>query len=893
MSAEKKRLPSGTVTFLFTDVEGSTHLWADDSDAMSASLRVHDDIVRSAIEERGGYVFTTAGDAFCAAFRRATDGVASATSMQAALSAVSWPGPELRVRVGIHLGEAEERNGDYFGPVVNLAARVESTGHGGQTLITDVVRQAAQIEARDLGAYSLRGVPDQVRIFQIGPGEFPRLRVNDSSSTNLPTSRTTLIGRAAQVRSVRTALRASRLVTLVAGGGTGKTRLSIAVGDEELPGRRDGVWFADLTAVAEPHELEPAIANAMQLSLGAGDPTGQILQFVTGKDMLLVLDNCEHLVDECAGFAEAFLSQSGESQILATSREALDIEGERTLQIPPLPVVDTDSPSVQLFIERAVAVSSAFVVDGEGRDTIVELCRRLDGLPLAIELAAARSTVMSPHELLAGIDDRFRVLHGARRRQRQRTLESTLDWSYNLLDPTEQRALRSLGAFVGTFDLDAAASVIGAARHVAADLIESLVAKSLVDRVVIESVSRFRLFETTTAYAQQNLVAAGESEAARDRHLEHYHGLNAHLELDSLWKDFGALDVFRQDRPNIVAAFEWGASQDRWQIAGELLSGALRVLLDDDQGALRLIDRSIAALDDPDGGLVLKLHESRLLVAILATDWGRVNSSIVALSKSPQPLSRVLGRSVEALLWLTMDLGRAKLILDEVSADLAALGSGRDQSQGELFHHAMLGLASLFDHDIETSLKIAESVLDAWDGSTEDEMTAQHARTAAVCHLILGQPQAALAVVDRTTFIRSVFGTMDFYSALCHIALGELEAAKGLMRPLAQRSASGRVRLEAGSMLLVFAALAHAENDEVTARQLLLTTWDRRTIDFIAYSSHFAQVLGVRSEYGSVFRPLAPEQVAAHQRACIEAVQTEMSNRGWNTPRIDPRRITS
>lgn len=250
-------VPSGTVTFLFTDVEGSTHLWSDDPEAMSASLRAHDDIVRSAIEECGGYVFTTAGDAFCAAFQRATDGVAAAMSMQARLSAAVWPGPALRVRAGLHLGEAEERNGDYFGPVVNLAARVESAGHGGQTLVTDVVRQAAQSEAQDLGTYSLRDVPDQVRIFQIGSGEFPRLRVNDSSSTNLPTAQTTLIGRAEQVRSVRTALRSSRLVTLVAGGGTGKTRLSIAVGDEELPGRRDGVWFADLTAVSEPHELEP------------------------------------------------------------------------------------------------------------------------------------------------------------------------------------------------------------------------------------------------------------------------------------------------------------------------------------------------------------------------------------------------------------------------------------------------------------------------------------------------------------------------------------------------------------------------------------------------------------------------------------------------------------
>jgi hypothetical protein len=437
---------------------------------------------------------------------------------------------------------------------------------------------------------------------------------------------------------------------------------------------------------------------------------------------------------------------------------------------------------------------------------------------------------------------------------------------------------------VGTFDLDATASVTGAARHEAADLIESLVAKSLVDRVVIDGASRFRLFETTAAYAQQNLAAAGESEAARDRHLEHYHGLNAQREVDSLWWDFAALDIFRHDRSNIIAAFEWGASRGQWRIAGELLSGALRVLLDDDQGALRLIDRVIAALDQPDDPLVLQLHASRLGVAIVANDYDQMFASVAALTGSPQPLPRVLGNAIAAFGRVATDPGTAKHILDGASADLAALEPGRDRSQGESFHQVVVGLVSLFDNDIEVALGLAESALDAWDGSIENEATAQYARNAAVSHLILGQPEAALAVVERTTIIRSAFGTMDFYSALCHIALGELETAEDLMRPLAQRSASGRVRLEAGSMLLVFAALAHAEHDQVTARELLLTTTDRRTIDFIAYSRHSAEALGIGPEYGAILGPRTPEQVAAHQRACIEGAKGEMARRGWNNP---------
>jgi class 3 adenylate cyclase len=288
-------VPSGVVTFLFTDVEGSTRLWAEDRDTMSASLEAHDHILRAAFGSRGGYVFTTAGDSFAVAFSRTSDAVAAALQAQEALAETEWPGPVLKVRMGLHLGEAQERAGDYFGPVVNTTARLESAGHGGQVLLTDTVRQAAEVTVKDLGVHQLRDVAEPVQVWQLGDGEFPSLRVVDAGSTNLPVAATGLVGRFEDLREVRGALSSTRVVTLTAGGGTGKTRLAIAVGDAELPHRADGVWFVDLTPVSDGARVAAAVAAGLGLSLRVGDPTEQVLDYVAGKDLLLIIDNCEHL----------------------------------------------------------------------------------------------------------------------------------------------------------------------------------------------------------------------------------------------------------------------------------------------------------------------------------------------------------------------------------------------------------------------------------------------------------------------------------------------------------------------------------------------------------------------------------------------------------------------
>ena len=436
--------PTGTVSFLFTDVEGSTRLWAADEDAMSQSLRLHDTVLRHAIEAAGGYVFTTAGDSFAAAFSRASDAVRAATEAQLALGRAAWPGPTLSVRMGIHVGEAEERSGDYFGTVVNTAARVEAAGHGGQVLITDQVRTMAGIDALDLGIHRLRDVDEPMALFQVGPGDFPPLRVIDPWLSNLPERPTRLIGREDDVSKVRRLLGTHRLVTLNAVGGSGKTRLALAVGESELAHRPGGVWFVDLAAVMSEPEVPEAIAGAIGLSLRVGDPVDQIVGYLSEQVALVILDNCEHMVDAVAEFAHRFLEVAGKSSLLATSREMLDVEGERIYRVSPLASDGPTSPGVTLFLDRAMAIDPEFSINQSNEASISALCLRLDGIPLAIELAAIQVGVMTPAELLAGLDDRFQLLSGGRRRGRQRTLEATLDWSYDLLDADAQRVFLSL-----------------------------------------------------------------------------------------------------------------------------------------------------------------------------------------------------------------------------------------------------------------------------------------------------------------------------------------------------------------------------------------------------------------------------------------------------------------
>lgn len=611
-------IPSGLVAFLFSDVEGSTRLWAADSDAMSASLKVHDEILRTQIESFGGYIFTTAGDAFCAAFDKATDAVSAAIAAQKELSAVVWPGPSLKIRMGLNLGEADERGGDYFGPTVNLAARLEAAGHGGQVLISDSLHGSAGLDAVDLGVHPLKDVSDPVRIWQVGGGDFPDLRTT-SGGTNLPTPMTRLIGRDEDVRAVRTMLTNNRLVTLAATGGTGgtgKTRLAIAVGDAELPHWRDGVWFVDLAKAGDDNDVAPAIASALGLEIRGTDYASEVARYLAGREVLLIVDNCEHLIDECADVLSEILAGGGTSVVLATSREWLDIDGEHVFQVHPLSVDDPEG-AIRLFVDRATSVNPDFVLNDDNLSDVRELCRRVDGVPLAIELAAARSAVLSPADLVAGLEDRFRLLSGGRRRQRRRTLETTIDWSYDLLAPTEQQTFRGLGVFAGSFDLNAAAAVCSTSRAEITDLVEILVIRSLVMSAG-EGTGRFRLLETLKAYAEDRLVDAGEALERRGLHADYFLDL-VHIEdfQSALNSEHGT--HLWPDRPNFALAADWFESAGQWDDLAILLPGIAS--FDPADAALQAarITRCRSQVADP--SLIDLLISAENHLQMITADW--------------------------------------------------------------------------------------------------------------------------------------------------------------------------------------------------------------------------------------------------------------------------------
>jgi len=525
--------PTGTVTFLFTDVEGSTSAWEAQPEAMAPAIARHDAIVRAAIEGAGGYVFSTAGDAFAAAFPTPTDAVRAALEVQRLLAAEPWPAPlVLRVRMGLHAGEAVERDGDYFGPTVNRAARIMEAAHGGQVLASGAVVARIASDAadvRDLGEHRLRDLDGVERLLQLGaeglPDTFPPLRTLDRYPSTLPAQRSTFVGREDERRRIRQALDASRLVTLTGVGGTGKTRLAIEVAHDLSDAAPGGVFFVDLARLTDGAFVWEALAAGLDFAPDAGaEVPPQVTARLGTRRALVVLDNCEHLLDDAADAVDAVLGACPGVRVLATSREGLALDGERVVPIAPLSTDATDeraAPAVRLFLERAADAHGASY-DAADLAVIHQICLRLDGLPLAIELAAARTAVLSPADLLARLENRFRLLTGGRRgkRNRQRTLEEAIAWSYDLLAAGEQVLLRNLAVFPAAFDLARAAAVAGGGDDaVTLDLLDSLTAKSLVQVERGQSgETRYRLLETIREYAQARLVEAGNADEIRLRH---------------------------------------------------------------------------------------------------------------------------------------------------------------------------------------------------------------------------------------------------------------------------------------------------------------------------------------------------------------------------------------
>ncbi|HXY94961.1 MAG TPA: adenylate/guanylate cyclase domain-containing protein, partial [Acidimicrobiia bacterium] len=461
-------LPTGTVTFLFTDLEGSTRLWQEHPEAMKPALARHDEILRDAIAACGGHVVKMTGDGAHAAFANASHAIDAARAAQSGLAAEEWgvTGP-LRVRMGIHTGPAEVRDGDYYGTAVNKAARLMSVAHGGQIVVSLVTEELVRDDLEDgtslldLGEHRLRDLGRRERVFQLDhpdlTRDFPRLRSLDAFRTNLPLQTTSFVGREAELAELADALRSARLVTVTGVGGVGKTRVAIQAAAELLPAFPDGAWLCELAAASETDAMYQVVAATLGVQPRAGATLlSAVLDYLRAKELLLVLDNCEHLLDAAAALAEGLLRECPSVRVLATSREGLAVAGE---QVWPLRSLAVDQ-AAELFGERAQSVAPGTAVDA--RDVAVtEICKRLDCIPLAIELAAARVVALGPVDIAARLDERFRLLTGGRRTavERHQTLRATVDWSFSMLEVREQTVFTRLGVFSGSFDVAAAEAV--------------------------------------------------------------------------------------------------------------------------------------------------------------------------------------------------------------------------------------------------------------------------------------------------------------------------------------------------------------------------------------------------------------------------------------------------
>jgi predicted ATPase/class 3 adenylate cyclase/Tfp pilus assembly protein PilF len=541
----------GTFAFLFTDIEGSTTLLQRaGGDVYARVLSDHHRLIRSALTGHGGTEVDTAGDGFFAVFSAPQACVAAALEMQQALESHAWPGGEhVRVRMGVHAGEAERTATGLVGLDVHRAARIAAVAHGGQVLVSAAALADGVLPPgaglRDLGSHRLKDLGRPEQIFQLCAAglqaEFAPLRSlgNPMLRNNLPTQLATFIGRSLEIGEVRALVESARLVTLTGAGGAGKTRLSLQVAAEFLDGSGDGVWLVELAAVTDQNAVAAAIADALRIPPQPGQPALDTLyDALEPQDILIVLDNCEHLIDGCAKTVETILQRCPKLHLIATSREPLGIAGETIYQVPSLslptaaesdPVAAASCDAVALLVDRARAQGVGLVLDADTSATIVSVCRRLDGIPLAIELAAARLRSMSLDELAGRLDQRFRLLTGGSRTAlaRQQTLRAAVDWSYSLLTSAEQVLLGRLSVFAGGFDLAAAEAVCGYGAIDAlevAGLLGSMVDKSLVVAEPGGAALRYRLLETIRLFAAEQLADVGgpEAAAARLAHCAHY-----------------------------------------------------------------------------------------------------------------------------------------------------------------------------------------------------------------------------------------------------------------------------------------------------------------------------------------------------------------------------------
>jgi predicted ATPase/class 3 adenylate cyclase/DNA-binding CsgD family transcriptional regulator len=774
-------LPTGTVTLLLADVEGSTQLWESQPSAMTSAVAQLNRTASKLIAEHGGVrpVEQGEGDSFVAAFARASDAVACALDLQRARLA------PIKLRIGLHTGEVQLRDeGNYAGSTINKTARLRDLAHGGQTVMSAATeelvddRLPGNVWLTDLGSHPLRDLPRPMRVAQLCHPEvrtdFPPLRTTKTSAAkHLPTQLTTFVGRGAQMVEIRGILADNRLVTLTGAGGAGKTRLAIEVAAGMAADFPDGVWYADLAPISHPEVVPVAVARALGLPDQPGRSIAETLvRYIRDRHMLLVLDNCEHVLEASAALVTDMLAACSKVTILATSREPLLVPGEVNWGVPSLTL---DDEAIELFSDRARRARPEFAVTDDNVATVTEICRRLDGMPLAIELAAARVRALSLEEIVGSLHDRFRLLTGGARTavRRQQTLRASVDWSHALLTESERILFRRLAVFVGGFDLDAAQAVAGTSeveRFQVLDQLSLLVYKSLVVAENTSGRTRYRLLETVRQYALEKLGESGEAESVRTRHRDYYNAMAALLDAPATSGHDQRAARALDEMDNLRAAFVWSLENNEMTEALEIASFLQSVWLG--QGRIRegltWIDAALAADGANAEGAAIARVRALSDKALLDSWYGSLDVPDPDDIDAAVAVARESGD--EALLVRTLVARGCVVIYDPKAANpyfTEAAGLARDLGDWWRLSQILSRqsyAAMIVDGDPHTTLPLLAEVLEI-AGKVGDYLTAHQCGIYLACALMVRGDLAGALTQCRVTAAEAR-DTHDLLSAM-------------------------------------------------------------------------------------------------------------------------------